>query len=162
MSFVLSLRPVAAFVLTACCAVNAIGLSVFVFVVLRIVWKCMNVRPGDLPGKKWEHTAAHVGHLLLYIVMVLMPLTGYLGHGRPAKLFFFIEIPRFADTWIFRTMIEGWMGLSWKQFEGPIDFMHKEGGATVVWMLIAAHASAALYHHYIRKDGGLKRMWIAR
>jgi cytochrome b561 len=90
--------------------------------------------------------------------MVMVPLTGYLGHGRPAKLFFLIEIPRFADTWIFKTLVEGWMGLTWKQFEAPMDFMHQQGGATVVWMLVVAHAGAALYHHFVRKDLVLKRM----
>ena len=73
-------------------------------------------------------------------------------------MFFLIEIPRFADTYLFSTVVEGWMGLTWEQFEAPMDFIHKKGGAYVVWVLIAAHAAAALYHHYIRKDVVLKRM----
>ena len=46
----------------------------------------------------------------------------------------------------------------WESFEPIMDFIHKNSGAYLVWVLIAAHAGAALYHHYIRKDDVLKRM----
>jgi len=105
-----------------------------------------------------EHRAAHAAHIMLYAVMIILPLSGYLGTGGPSQLFFFIEIPRFADTQIFSIVIEGWMGLDWDQFEAPMDFIHKEGGAYLVWVLVAAHAGAALFHHFIRKDVVLKRM----
>ncbi len=136
----------------------AIGVSVLVFVVLRIIWRLTNIQPNEVPGSRLEHLAAHTAHIALYAVMILIPLTGYLGTGGPSQLFFFIDLPRFADTQIFKTVIEGWMGLSWEQFETPIDFIHKEGGAYVVWVLIVVHAGAALYHHFIRGDVVLKRM----
>jgi len=137
---------------------TAIGVSVFVFVILRVIWRLMNKQPKDVPGTKLEHIAAHGAHILLYFVMIIVPLSGYLGTGGPSQLFFFIEIPRFADTQIFSTVVEGWMGFSWEQFEAPMDFIHKEGGAYVVWVLVVAHAGAALFHHFIRKDVVLKRM----
>ncbi len=137
---------------------TAIGVSVLVFVVLRIIWKFMNQQPKDVPGTKMEHLAAHGVHILLYIVMIVLPLTGYLGTGSTSQLFFLFEIPKFADTQIFQTVVQGWMGLTWEQFEAPIDFIHKKGGAYFVWVLIAVHAGAALYHHFIRKDIVLKRM----
>ena len=136
----------------------AIGVSVLVFVVLRIIWRLTNIQPNEVPGSRLEHLAAHAAHIALYAVMIIIPLTGYLGTGGPSQLFFFIDLPRFADTQIFKTVIEGWMGLSWEQFETPIDFIHKEGGAYVVWVLIVVHAGAALYHHFIRGDVVLKRM----
>ena len=136
----------------------AIGVSVLVFVVLRIIWRLTNIQPNEVLGSRLEHLAAHAAHIALYAVMIIIPLTGYLGTGGPSQLFFFIDLPRFADTQIFKTVIEGWMGLSWEQFETPIDFIHKEGGAYVVWVLIVVHAGAALYHHFIRGDVVLKRM----
>jgi len=137
---------------------TAIGVSVLVFISLRIVWKLMNRQPKDVPGSKLEHLAAHGAHILLYAVMIIVPLSGYLGTGAPSQLFYLIEIPRFADTQIFQTVVQGWMGLSWEQFEAPMDFIHKQGGAYFVWVLIALHAGAAMYHHFIRKDMVLKRM----
>jgi cytochrome b561 len=137
---------------------TAIGVSVLVFVALRIVWKWMNPTPKDVPGTRLEHLTAHAVHILLYAVMIIVPLSGYLGTGGPSQLFFAFEIPRFADTWVFTTLIEGQLGISWERFEAPMDFVHKEGGAYVVWVLIAAHAAAALYHHIVRRDIVLKRM----
>jgi len=137
---------------------TAIGVSVLVFVVLRILWKWMNKQPNHVPGTKTEHFAAHAAHVLLYVAMIVLPLSGYLGTAGPSQLFFAFEIPRFADTWIFMTIIEGWMGISWEAFEAPMDFIHKQGGAYVVSVLIAAHVGAALFHHFVRRDNTLKRM----
>ena len=137
---------------------TAIGISVIVFIVLRIIWRFLNKQPNEVEGSRLEHLAAHAAHIMLYAVMILLPLSGYLGTGGPSQLFFFIEIPRFADTQIFNIVVERWMGLTWDQFEAPMDFIHKEGGAYFVWVLIAAHAGAAFFHHFIRKDVVLKRM----
>ena len=137
---------------------TAIGVSVIVLVVLRIIWRLLNKQPDEVPGSHIEHLAAHGAHIMLYAVMIIVPLSGYLGTGSLSQLFFFIEIPRFADTQIFSTVIEGWMGLTWEQFEAPMDFIHKQGGAYFVWVLVVAHAGAALFHHFIRKDVVLKRM----
>jgi len=137
---------------------TAIGISVIVFVALRIVWRLMEKQPNAVPGSRMEHLAAHAAHIMLYVVMIVLPLSGYLGTGGPSQLFFFIEIPRFADTQIFKIVVEGWMSLNWEQFEAPMDFIHKQGGAYIVSALIVAHAGAALYHHYVRKDVVFKRM----
>ena len=133
-------------------------MSVIVFVVLRIIWRLMEKQPNAVPGSQMEHLAAHAAHIMLYVVMIVLPLSGDLGTGGPSQLFFFIEIPRFADTQIFKVVVEGWMSLDWEQFEAPMDFIHKQGGAYVVSALIVAHAGAALYHHYVRKDVVFKRM----
>ena len=137
---------------------TAIGISVIVFVVLRIIWRLLDKQPIEVSGSRMEHLAAHAAHIMLYAVMIILPLSGYLGTGGPSQLFFFIEIPRFADTQIFSIVVEGWMRLNWDQFEAPMDFIHKQGGAYFVWVLVAAHAGAALFHHFIRKDVVLKRM----
>ncbi len=35
-------------------------------------------------------------------------------------------------------------------------------GARLLLALLALHASAALYHHFVRRDGLLRRMWFSR
>lgn len=136
----------------------SVGVSIAVLVALRLVWKKMNVQPAPEPGSKLAHLAAHGGHLALYAVLIVMPITGYLGTGVPTEWFWLFEIPKFSDTWLFSTVVEGWVGLSFEQFEVPMDFIHKNGGATVVWMLILGHAGAALYHHYVLRDRTLIKM----
>ena len=136
----------------------SIGISIAVLVVLRIVWGMMNIHPRPEPGGRLAQMAAHWGHLALYAILIVMPLTGYLGTGVDTEWFFLFDLPKFEDTWLFKALVEGWMGLSFKEFEVPVDVIHKQGGATVVWMLILGHAAAALYHHCVLKDRTLVKM----
>ena len=151
-------EPRSDFGLTLLSTHAAIGISVLVFVVLRILWRAINTQPDNAPGSRLEHLASHAAHAVLYLVIALIPLTGYLGFGGPSDFFFSIEVPSFKDTWLFNTLILGFMGISWESFEGVMDFIHKQGGAYVVWVLIAVHAAAALFHHIVRKDEVLVRM----
>jgi len=34
--------------------------------------------------------------------------------------------------------------------------------ASGTWLIVAFHTAAALYHHFVRRDGMLQRMWPAR
>lgn len=134
------------------------GVTIAVLVVLRLYWRLTNVQPAAEPGSALMHKAAHLGHLVLYGVLIVMPLTGYLGTGVATEFFFLFEIPKFADTWLFQVLIAEGLGLTFEQFEAPIDFIHKQGGAYLVWLLILGHAAAALYHHYHLKDRTLLKM----
>lgn len=129
------------------------GISIAVIVILRIIWRNMNVQPLLEPGPRWQHLLAHFAHYALYAVMILMPLTGYIGTGVATEYFYLFEIPKFEDTWLFQTVVAGYLGMSFKEFETPIDFFHKDiMGAWLVWILIVGHAAAAMYHHYVYKD----------
>lgn len=134
------------------------GLTIAVLVILRVVWTMTNPRPRPEPGSRLAHVAAHAGHLALYAILIVMPLTGYLGTGVATEWFFLLDLPKFADTSVFNIVVAGWMGLSFEDFERPIDFIHKQGGAYLVWPLILGHAGAALYHHIKLKDRTLLKM----
>ena len=55
----------------------SIGVTIAVVVALRIIWRLSNRVPDPEPGTKLEHLAAHTGHLALYAIMIIMPVTGY-------------------------------------------------------------------------------------
>lgn len=135
------------------------GISIGVIVILRIIWRNMNVQPTLEAGPRWQHVSAHVAHYALYAIMILMPLSGYLGTGRATDFFFLFQIPKFEETWLFDVFVWEYLDLTFKEFEEPIDFFHKEiMGAWLVWMLIVGHASAAFYHHFRLKDRTLIKM----
>lgn len=134
------------------------GVTIAVLVILRVYWRLTNRQPDAEPGSVLMHKAAHVGHLALYAVLIIMPVTGYLGTGVATEYFFLFDIPKFADTWLFQVLVANGMGLSFEQFEVPMDFIHKEGGAYLVWLLILGHAAAAFYHHLKLKDRTLQKM----
>ncbi len=141
----------------------SVGVTIAVIVALRIAWRLSNPTPAPEPGSRLEHLAAELGHIALYAVMVLMPITGYLGTGAATEFFFLFDIPKFEDTVLFQSLVANGLGIDFKTFEKPLDFLHKEvGGAWLVWLLILGHGGAALYHHLVRRDRTLLRMTFDR
>ena len=134
------------------------GITAAVFVFLRVLYKLWSRPPLEAPGTPLEHLAAKSVHVTLYAVMIVMPITGYLGTGVDTDFFGLFDITQFRNTAMYDTVVRGWLGMNWQQFEPPIDFVHKNGGAYFVWLLIGVHVAAALFHHIIRKDNVLRRM----
>jgi cytochrome b561 len=56
-----------------------IGVTVLALVLVRILWRATHAAPA-LPRSMhgWEKGAAHLGHLALYLLMVAIPVSGYL------------------------------------------------------------------------------------
>ena len=139
----------------------SVGVSVGVVVLLRIIWRVTNQAPEPEPGTRLEHLAAHLGHYALYAVMIIMPVTGYLGTGVHTEFFFLFDIPKFEDTAMYKALVTDGLGIGFEEFEAPIDFIHKKiMGAWLTWLLIVGHVLAALYHHFAKKDRTLLRMTL--
>ena len=139
----------------------SIGVTIAVIVALRIIWRIANRVPDLEPGTRFEHMAAHAGHYTLYAIMIIMPITGYLGTGANTEYFFMFDIPKFENTQLFETLVSNGIGISFEDFEKPIDFVHKNIlGEWLVWILIVGHVSAAMYHHLVKKDRTVRKMTI--
>src|SRR6185437_3518172 len=56
-----------------------IGVTVFAFATLRVLWRLTHHAP-PLPRRMpaWQRAAANLVHLLLYVLMIAIPITGYL------------------------------------------------------------------------------------
>lgn len=130
------------------------GFVAFSLAVIRVIWRLFNPAP-PLPAgmKSWERLAAHGGHYGLYALMFIMPLTGWLMassselqdlYNIPNMVFGLFEMPD--------PFVPGDAELS-KTF-AAIHFW----SAMALLALIAAHAGAALKHHFINKDNVLTRM----
>jgi cytochrome b561 len=142
---------------------KSFGMSIAAFVLLRIIWRLSNPKPKPEPASKLEHLGASLGHGALYFFMIVMPLTGWMGSGGPTDVFGAFEVPAVNASWLYDLIVTQGLGIDFKTFEAPIDFIHKEiGGARLVWILILIHVSAALYHHFYKKDQTLVRMLPAR
>ncbi len=135
----------------------SIGISIAVIVVLRIVWRVSNPPPALEPGSPLEHGAAKLGHLALYAVMIVMPITGYLGTGSDTNFFSLFQITSFRNSEFFASYFGQTM--TFQEFEKPFDLVHKDIlGKRLLWILILGHALAALYHHFVKHDRTLKKM----
>lgn len=132
----------------------ALGLTVLVLSVLRVVWRLINPVPAPPAGlDPLLRLAGAVTHATLYFLMVAIPLAGWLmvsaSHFSPSwfGLFHWPLFPGFGG-------LDKAAGHEWHEtFETVHVFL---GWAITV--LIPLHVAAGYYHHLIRKDNVLLRM----
>lgn len=125
---------------------KSVGILLFILVVIRIVMRIMSAYPG-LPTEtpRWVEIIAKLNIFGLYVMMFLMPLSGFLMSnlsGRSISFFGLVEMPSFSEN----TQIA--------------HFCHEihELGPVVFILLIIAHIAGGLFHHFILKDNVLRRM----
>ncbi len=88
---------------------------------------------------------AKLGHLALYALMILMPLSGLatsLGEGDPVTFFGWTVFGYGPET--------EWLEESGEDVHGLL--------ANVLWVMIGLHVAAALAHQYLLGDRIMKRM----
>lgn len=126
---------------------KSIGMLVMFALALRLVWRSSNRAPEELPQPKPLALATKVVHLLLYILMVVSLVSGYMistADGRPIDVFGWFSVPAFA------TGIE-----NQEDVAGAVHWY----STTVLIVLAGLHALAALKHHFINKDATLTRIF---
>lgn len=123
-----------------------LGLSVFPLAWLRLSVRWLGTEPAVAPAPPaWQIAAARIMHWALYVFIVVMPILGWLtlsAKGGPVP-FFGYELPAL-------------IGKSERLAEA-LKEVH-EALATLGYLMIALHAAAALYHHYVRRDNALRLM----
>lgn len=123
-----------------------LGLSVFVLVWARLVFITIGQVPRIIPEPpKWQMLSAKAIHLALYILMIGMPILGWLllsASGKPIP-FFGLHLPALISEN--------------KSVADTIKEIHETGG-TVGYFLIGFHAAAGLFHHYFVRDNTLLRI----
>lgn len=126
---------------------KSIGLVIATLVVLRIFWRLTHPRralPDDTPG--WERALAATSQALLYVVMVAMPVTGYLGasYSKHPVALFGLPLPTWATP--NHDLQEQFFG-----FHGNL--------AWVLVGIVGLHLLGALKHLLVDHDGVFQRMW---
>ncbi|MDR2012608.1 MAG: cytochrome b561 [Rhodanobacter sp.] len=123
-----------------------LGLSVLVLAVLRLCVRLSAPTPRIVPTPPlWQTRLAGLVHIALYVLMIGLPLAGWLmlsASGKPVP-FFGLQLPMLLDAN--------------KELAGQIKEVH-ETVATAGYFIIGLHALAALFHHYIARDNTLLRM----
>ena len=124
-----------------------IGMLVLGLVVLALIWKALNVRPLFPPAmKQWEITTARLTHNLLYLCLIVMPVSGLiwsLAAGYPPSFFGLFQVPPFIEKN--------------KEIAELYANIHMYAGYLLL-ALIVLHTLAAFKHHFIDRDNVLKRM----
>ncbi|WP_315780488.1 cytochrome b [Bradyrhizobium sp. SZCCHNPS1003] len=137
-----------------------LGMIVGLSVLPRLLWRLVNVQPDQPHASHAEAWLAHAAHWGLYVLLILMPLTGYIGTDA-ATDFGAFALPNFRETALFGWIETRW-GITWEAFEPPVDAIHHVVGKWIAWIVVALHVAAALFHHVVRRDGVLTRMLPGR
>jgi len=125
---------------------QSLGMLVFFLYFGRIVLMAWFGKPEAI-GNKVEKFLAHMAHLALYGILLLMPLTGLLINlfrGRDTVIFNIITIPGIPETSIY---------LSEAAFKAHSLLEY------ACYLLLFAHVGASMFHHFVLKDDTFRRMW---
>lgn len=130
---------------------KSLGLTVLLLSLARLAWRIGHAPP-PLPRSTagWRNATSRIAHALLYVLMILVPLTGWVrvsASRYPLQWFGLVDVPKFPAA-------------------PGSTAAHVASGAHDVssWALTALallHIAAALHHQLILRDGLLRRITFA-
>jgi cytochrome b561 len=125
---------------------KSLGVLILILMALRLINRlAAGALASETEIERWQKTASSIVHSSLYVLLLAMPVVGYVANSAYGATPFFglFELP----------MIVGKNdGLATQLFT-----LHRWVGWLVI-LLVLTHVSAALYHHFVRRDAVLKRM----
>lgn len=145
-AYIMTNLPKTRFILSLYDLHKATGILLFMLFAIRLAWRCINPQPG-LPDTipAWQRISANANIALLYMLMLSMPLTGFLTStlgGHQISFYHLAILDPLANN---------------KYYSVFFSSAHE----WISYLLIAAlslHVLGTLYHHYILKDNVLRRM----
>ncbi len=134
------------------------GVLILLLSVCRLLWRVTHrapSHPDNAPA--WEHFAANASHILLYALLFIAPITGWM----------LVSVsPLNIDTYLFNVI--PWPHLPWlteivdkTSAEARFAQFHEIATGALIALLLL-HVAAALKHHLINKDTVLTRMMPTR
>jgi cytochrome b561 len=123
------------------------GMLILLLVALRLLWRLANRAPALPEGMPaWERAAAHASHALLYVLMIALPVTGWIVNSAsniPFRIFWLIPLPAIVAPD--------------KPTADLVALVH--GGLfALLALVLVAHIGAALRHHFVKRNTVLVRM----
>lgn len=129
------------------------GISVLLVASVRLAWRLTHRPPERVgTGSAWQERAAAATHGSLYILMLFLPLSGWLYSSAAGIPTVYLGIWQLPDL----------VGRD-RALAGNLSQLHQVLG----WMtavLVVAHVAAALKHQFVDRDGAMQRMtpWTPR
>ncbi|MBI2317753.1 MAG: cytochrome b [Betaproteobacteria bacterium] len=126
---------------------KSVGMLILALALLRLAWRLGNPAPA-LPADTlaWERLAARASHALLYLLMVALPVTGWVINSAaniPFRIFWLVPLPAIVEP-----------SKHAAELAAAVHF----GLFVFLATLLLVHIGAALRHHYIKRNDVLTRM----
>jgi cytochrome b561 len=126
---------------------KSIGITILMLAVLRLAWRLFNpvpLQPRGMP--RWQELSAHVSHFLLYALLFITPVLGWLMSSARA----------FSVSWFGLVQLPDFIEPNKAAFERLRDW--HEVMAWSLATIAVIHLAAALKHHFFDHDDVLRRM----
>lgn len=126
---------------------KSLGMLALALVLIRLGWRAANrlpELPRDLP--RWEAPLARLTDIALYVLILLMPVSGWLlnsASGIPFEIFWSIPLPAITPVSA--------------RLEHVFSLLHLASFSALA-LLVLGHIAAALRHHFLLHNGILTRM----
>ncbi|MFT3799784.1 MAG: cytochrome b [Burkholderiaceae bacterium] len=124
---------------------KSLGMTLGLLALFRLAWAVRRPPVPAVPMAAIQRHLASISHRLLYVLMLLMPASGFLGSvysGYPVRLFG-LTLPKLAERW--------------DAAKAVMSAIHQIS-AFALMLLVALHLLAVIHHQFIAKDGLLQRM----
>lgn len=126
---------------------KSVGITILMLALLRVCWRFISPPPAlpqTMPG--WQVLVSKLSHRLLYVLIFVLPITGWLMSSASA----------YTVSWFGLFQLPDFVAPS----ESLKDSFHETHHllAELLFVLAVLHIVAALKHHFFDKDDILKRM----
>jgi len=124
-----------------------LGVTVFILVMVRLVWRASH-KPAPLLATMphWQRVAANAVHVLLYVLLFAIPLSGWLMSSAKGFQTVYLGMLPLPDL------------LSKDKVLGDALAALHEVLNFALLALVVAHVAAAVKHQFVDRDGTLARM----
>ena len=123
-----------------------VGITVFLLTSLRLAWRAAHPAPPPVAMPEWQRKAASVSHRLLYALLLLIPVSGWLYSSATGVQVVYLGLVPLPD-----------LVPKDKALAGVLKAVHV-GGNLLLFTVVCLHAAAALKHHFADRDDTLARM----
>ena len=122
------------------------GITLLGLVTLRLIWRGFASPPALLSAPLWQQGVARLSHILMYVLMFAIPLSGWLmssAGGFTVNYLGMFQLPNLVgkDKALFELL---------KETHEVLNFS--------LLGVVALHVLAALKHYFIDQDASLQRM----
>lgn len=124
-----------------------LGVTVWLLTIVRLAWRFAHPAPpapAEMPA--WQRRAAMATHALLYALVLVIPVTGWLYSSAAGVPTVYLGLVPLPDL----------LGRD-KALADALKSLHVTLNYAML-ALIVVHAAAALQHHFVNRDDVLRRM----
>lgn len=128
-----------------------IGITILMLASARVMWRA-TYTPPPFPGSmaQWQHRVTHIVHGLLYVLILVIPLSGWLMSSAKG----------FQTVWFGVLPLPDLVGKD-KALGELLTEVHEALNFTLL-VLVILHVGAALKHHFIERQPFLQRMSLGK